>query len=392
MRLLISVFILLFFFSCKNEVSKNVEISTDSSKVFQANRNALAINIDAPLNQLAAAVAGIDSITYTLSQFNQLKNEQWYTYANKMNASWLRYDSLHTLPMTLWRNKELVYDSTHFLFYPFAGADILNAYTLFPDADKYILIGLEPIGSLPDTSVFSNASKFNAYTSAVNASLYAILNFSFFRTISMASDFHQKELNGTVHLLVLFLKRMNLQLVSFNYVAIDANGNEKSFLDYTSLQLDSALNKGCVIKFTDGKEIKQVYYFSVDLSDDKLNRNQGLFTYLAKEGSFNTYLKSASYLMHKTYFSKIRNFILANTSQIVQDDSGIPYRFIDSTKWDVQLYGTYSGPIPMFGGSYQPDFVAAYKAKASLVKPLPFGIGYKYKLGESNLQVIRTKQ
>ena len=62
--------------------------------------------------------------------------------------------------------------------YPFSGPDILNAYTLFQHAKTFIMVGLEPFGSLPDFK--KNADSLNNYFKSVDQSLYAIFNFSFF--------------------------------------------------------------------------------------------------------------------------------------------------------------------------------------------------------------------
>jgi hypothetical protein len=97
-----------------------------------------------------------------------------------------------------------------------------------------------------------------------------------------------------------------------------------------------------------------------------------------------TLIKSASYLLHKPYFSTIRNLILSKTSWIVEDDSGIPYRYFDRA-WDVRLYGKYSDPIPLFKNWKQPDLKEAFSSRKD-IQPLGFAIGYRHP-GESDLLV-----
>ena len=50
----------------------------------------------------------------------------------------------------------------------------------------------------------------------------------------------------------------------------------------------------------------------------------------------------------------------------------------------------YTGTIDLFKGDEQPDLMALYK-DSSKVKPLPFGTGYKYFKGTSNLQLAVKK-
>ncbi|MEA4886125.1 MAG: hypothetical protein VB063_05510, partial [Bacteroides graminisolvens] len=103
-------------------------------------------------------------------------------------------------------------------------------------------------------------------------------------------------------------------------------------------------------------------------------------------GTTVTFIKSASYLMHMTYFSGIREGILNHTSAVLQDDSGIPLPFYDTEKWDVTLYGTFEKPISMFGKYVQPELREAYEQADP--KPLNFRIGYAR---QSNLQIARKK-
>ena len=59
-------------------------------------------------------------------------------------------------------------------------------------------------------------------------------------------------------------------------------------------------------------------------------------------------LKAASYLMHSNNFSQVRDFLLTHSKVILQEDSGIPYRYFAKDKWDIRLYGHYIGPINRF--------------------------------------------
>jgi hypothetical protein len=105
---------------------------------------------------------------------------------------------------------------------------------------------------------------------------------------------------------------------------------------------------------------------------------------------FCTYLKAASCLMHKPYFNQVRNLILNNTTAVLQDDSGIPVKFFDEKNWNVSLYGSYNGVINLFKGDEQPELKVMYQ-DSSKVKMLPFGTGYKFNKGTSNLQLAIRK-
>ena len=96
-----------------------------------------------------------------------------------------------------------------------------------------------------------------------------------------------------------------------------------------------------------------------------------------------SFLKSATYLMHKSYFSIIRNTVLNKSVMVLQDDSGISYKFYDKAKWEISLFGTYTAPISMFKEHYEADLFEAYK---KVSKPINFRYGYNQK---SNLLLAR---
>jgi hypothetical protein len=79
----------------------------------------------------------------------------------------------------------------------------------------------------------------------------------------------------------------------------------------------------------------------------------------------------------------VREFLLANSAVMVQDDSGIPLRFYDAKKWDLQPYGRYLGPIGVFPGRFQQDYAVLFKKS----RAIDFGIGYRWQAHESNLLV-----
>ena len=141
--------------------------------------------------------------------------------------------------------------------------------------------------------------------------------------------------------------------------------------------------------------------FAVNIQNDPYLSRGGLFAkglktrtdlvaYLNGIDIKSTYLKSASYLMHRPTFSIIRNLILNKSQHLLQDDSGIPIKYFDSNIWDLTYYGNYSYPIPLFKERHQEDLKEVYLNKDK-TKPLPFGIGYQFRRGTSNLMRASKK-
>ena len=96
-----------------------------------------------------------------------------------------------------------------------------------------------------------------------------------------------------------------------------------------------------------------------------------------------TYLKAASYLMHGKDFSMIRNVVFDKSKSILQDDSGIAYRYFDKTKWEIHLYGSYTRPGKEFSWINETDLAKAYTDPS--VKPVPFTLGYNWRTRHINL-------
>jgi hypothetical protein len=109
------------------------------------------------------------------------------------------------------------------------------------------------------------------------------------------------------------------------------------------------------IVFSEGDGPKQtLYYFSTNIADDSFERS-GFSAFLTKLGPADSLLKSASYLLHKSHFARVRKLLLNNSETIVQDDSGIPLAYFERRRWRFLAFGRYQGPIPIFANFYQPQ-------------------------------------
>ena len=132
----------------------------------------------------------------------------WQAFTANADKSWAKYHATRTSKIEKWAAAELdsVRAISPTIFYPFSGPDLLNVVTMFPTSKTYVLLGLEPIGSVPHRSTLENPK----LLPAVQASLWSVLNFSFFRTNDMASDLKSVELDGALPLMMLSRKASTL--------------------------------------------------------------------------------------------------------------------------------------------------------------------------------------
>ena len=385
--------------SCESKssktVSEQVKDSTGLSDRPAINNNTLEPTPEFckndSLDELACIISGIQTDKPRFYP-DVVKKKSFQEFSHTFTRKWSEFDTSRlSLLQTFSRNEiRPNVSKCKTLFYPFSGPDFLYANAFFPDANVYILMGLEPVGSLPVFSADETADSTSNYFNALKKSLHAILNFSFFRTVAMKTDLHDQEVNGTVHLLLLFIKRSEFDICSVKPGFIDTSGQWNTLNNFDDLARKISNNKGVEIIFSDTSGIKKtLYYFSIHLEDGALKHNRNLKNYFGLMGNVTTYLKGASYLMHESYFSEIRNYILKKSSTIVQDDSGIAFRYFKTSEfnWEYSLYGNYVKPISLFSYAYQTDLDSLWKVKGS--KSVGFGIGYNFKDKNSNLMIAK---
>lgn len=344
-----------------------------------------------PVNDSLDELAGIIAATCSVSKlFPQITSSPSYqSYWKEFSGRWKHFDSTRVTKLVQFEDSVLskTLDRNSTLFYPFSGPDYLYAGRFFPNAHRYVLVGLEPVGSL-DALSKEKPDSLNGYFNALNTSLNAILKFSFFRTNSMEEDLQKNDLDGVIHLLFLFLKREGNGIVSCKPYSLDSSGQKVPFVSFAEQKLSASKLKGVEIGFVNPEnELKVLDYLCVNLTDYALKKNKGFMKFIARDSTCITYLKGASYLLHKPHFSRIRQSILSRSTAVVQDDSGIALHYFLSSnrKWKFQLYGQYTEPISMFRKLYQPSLDSLYEKQGAV--PLGFGIGYNFKDNNSNLLI-----
>ena len=260
------------------------------------------------------------------------------------------------------------------MFYMFSGPDFLYADTFYSKATTYVLSALEPVGSVPD---LTRVSGLGSTLGDIERSMSSILNLSFFITKHMKTDLHAGAVSGTLPILYVFLARTGKTIRDVSLISLDESGT----VHFSSDDAGKNPTRGVRITFagSDGVE-KMLYFFSTDLSNSGV-RSSGFLKFCATLAPGNSLIKSASYLLHAGNFSVIRDFLLANSATIIQDDSGIPLNDYDQKKWRFFPFGHYAGPIAIFPGRYQPAYAELFRRS----QPMDFGIGYRYRISDSNL-------
>ncbi len=307
--------------------------------------------------------------------------KEWSDYAESLDGSWNYLSRVRLAAMRAWGNSELGGSraETGTVFYPFSGPDDLYADTLFPDSKVLLMAGLEPVGTMPDLEKLQQDGKLGPYLAQVKTSLFTILAASFFKTKDMKTDFNNQLVDGLMPAMIVFLAREGYPINGIQYIVLAHDGT-------LHLRGEGHGVPGVQITYGDGRTL---LYFQADLGNDGLKDNPGFVRLMQRLAPGITYLKAASYLLYEGYFSTIRDAILDDSIAVVEDDSGIPLKDFNPTRWQVIPYGNYTGPINLFKDKNQPDLTAFYASTPH--QPLSFGSGYKFTASVSSLLVAKKK-
>lgn len=315
----------------------------------------------------------------------------WYEHQNWMKLQW---DQVQTRlrAMQHWRAQELrIRDAqSKTLLYPFSGPDFLNSYTLVPDHARYIFFGLEVPGRLPDLESHS-ATQFEQLLQDMRDALFDVFERNYFITDHMTRQLTTPQLKGTLPTIATMMALMNLQIVRIE--PVDLFPELTSTYKQPGADRPRKLMRGVRIAFTGANpaSVQELYYFSLDASDKALEFYPDFLNWVGRNRPATAFLKSASYLLHDNQFAKTREMLLASADFVIQDDSGIPYRFLAQPPWKVRFYGEYAKPIPSLSYGYDPHLESAYQTRKN-VPALPFPFGYHGKSGKSGLITASRKR
>lgn len=381
----------LILFSCQSNRSNVPNDSLTEAPTKQEIKTDSALQlppVDPKWNRFALMLSG-DTNLY---QKNNPNIAIWKNYALNNSAKWdVLYQKI-ALPIQQWVTEQQYNQKypSRTLLYPFAGGDFFYANLFFPDKDTIIMVGLEPPGFLfnPDTL---EQELLATYLRDLEKSLFFPHKLGFFRTKSMAIDFEKGLLNGTVHTCLYYLAKANKQIHYVKAMNFDNNGD---FCDVADIGTIKHGKKGYRIGYAakDDKQVKELIYFAENLANSGVyytyNQVKSLIPaakFMEKHHNTTAFFKAATYLMHKSYFSWIRNTCTNASNLILQDDSGIPLKLLEKSGYKVQLLGNYTRTIPLFNNLFQPDLKERYQQEQP--EKLPFTIGYNAQYGECNMQL-----
>jgi hypothetical protein len=303
------------------------------------------------------------------------KDPGWQRHAKFFDSAFGQLEQRQLSKIRTWADANLAAPRPT-MFYMFSGPDFLYADAFYSKATTYVLSALEPVGSVPDLTRLPRGG-IGAALYHVEHSMGSILSFSFFITKMMKADLRAGQLNGTLPILYVFLARSGKTIRDVAPIALDDRG--AAYFGNENPGPNATRGVRIIFAGPDGTE-RTLYYFSTDLSNSGV-RSSGFLKFCATLAPGNSLIKSASYLLHSGNFTTVRDFLLANSVTMIQDDSGIPLAYYNPKKWRLFPFGRYAGPIGEFPGRYQEQYAELFRR----AQPMDFGIGYRWRSHESNL-------
>lgn len=291
----------------------------------------------------------------------QARSGDYHTHAVELDYLWRKMGAVRTLRQSQYYHHDLRphVGSPSTVVYPFGGPDIMYVTAMFPRASTYVLIGLEPAGNVPAVPGNNTIARLSALRSVMDKPL----RHGYYLT---------KEMKNAPDVTTIMMTSLGLMGADVKDVrSVSVAGKPATEIRFRSPHGGN----------------KKAIYVSADLSNSGFG---SLKPWLDGYSGGAAYFKASSYLPHSASFSGIRDWVLGNAKVVLQDDSGIPYRYYDANQWDATLFGTYDRPIPLFSERRQSDLAAAYDAAGPLAR-MPFGSGYHVHMRDANLQVYKRK-
>ncbi|MCU0655487.1 MAG: hypothetical protein MUF64_09430 [Polyangiaceae bacterium] len=290
--------------------------------------------------------------------------------------------------MSGWAKQKLLPLEQGTVLYPFGGPDLITAHRLYPGARRYVLVALQE-GGAPPTLEGLSERELEQTLGLYQRVFDAFSRRGFFLTMHLGAGYQTpRAARGICGLLMAFAEREGLRVVDVEPVrwskdgeVEEAPGQRSSQEQWSSLRMHLERREG------GGRVL--VDYLQIDLSDVALRRDEGARRLLERTSREAVILKAASHLPQQAGFSIVRGLLLEQATQILQDETGLPYRDLERG-FDIRLFGAFRAVNGLFDGRPQRELGVAYATREG-IEPLPFDLGYRKVAGSALMVATRPR-
>ena len=292
--------------------------------------------------------------------------------------------------------------------YPFGGGDLAGALVTYPEAKEVTTISLEHAG---DPTRLAKLTKAQLKTALANyrAAVYGLM------TLNDSTSENMRKLErggipGQLSFHMMGVAAHGYEPVSLRYFTLADDGSVKYLTasDVETLRPKTAKKKRSSWVDTDFSEaftnmelqfrklgdakapVITHRHFAANLANDGFS-GSALEKHLLAKGKVVAMTKAASYLLWNSYFSGIRDYLLANMAWMASDATGIPNRFAKKAGFTQTTYGVFEGPFleeaePSTGEAMVKLWASQPRRK------LPFRYGYPDNNKHVHLMITEPKK
>ncbi len=332
---------------------------------------------DAVATDVARVLAGLapfDAARYQTAT----SRPAWQAYREEIGRNWSRLDRERLAPMRAWSGREVAAAAgpCDTLFYPFGGPDLLNAYVLFPECSRYLLFGLEPVGTMPSLEG-EDPRGVDSLVTELRTSLSDVFVRDYFITREMMTELKTQEVNGTLPLLLAFLARLDARIVDVRM--------ESPWAEITAVANPAPVqgpSAGAPRKPPQRPTSVTIRFTTASLEpgpDGVLRARANGERRVRQAGGAPDVSRAACALYDAPQVGVVSasrqpvlegaSAVLEHSRAVLQDDTGVPFRFFDRNTWQLTLFGKYSSPVKDFNYGAQPDLEAAYREQRRRARP-----------------------
>ncbi|HEY4177262.1 MAG TPA: hypothetical protein VGM90_10535 [Kofleriaceae bacterium] len=310
--------------------------------------------------------------------------------------------------------------------YPFAGADLSTALTVYPDADEITTLSLEPagdprtldvlrqnpgrvkaakvtktkpekpkmsgenydpeidtIGTTP--AIIQGKQGLDRALAVIQYELHFLYHVNFSNTLNMIDAMRGGQLPTQLVFGLSALQVHGYEVVSLRYFKLSKTGEIEYLTDADIKKAPDPLKgkastnnrifANAELRFKKPGGRVQIYrHIQVNLDDDHLKEDPRVIKHLELKGDISAMTKAASYLLSWTQFQTIRNYLLGHVQWMVSDATGIAPRWGTPAGFTYETYGEFAKAHIGAGNGIAPEWKAEWEKEPK--RPLAFRFGY----------------
>ncbi|MCG8419312.1 MAG: hypothetical protein MJE77_15370 [Proteobacteria bacterium] len=278
------------------------------------------------------------------------------------------------------------------VFYPFGGGDLISALVTYPDATEITTVSLEHAGD-PRRLARLTGEPLRDHLAAYRVAVLGLLRNHDSASAALRT-LERGPIPGQLSFFIQALAIMEYEPISLRFFRIEPDGSLRYYTrsEIAALETKKARRKAMSWVDTDysvafsnmelrfrrrgagaGKPVKIHRHIAANLNNDRFP-DSPLHKHLLAKGKVAAMTKAASYLLWTAYFSKLRDYLLANMVFMISDSTGIPPLHADKAGFEQITFGRFTGSFLEASELHNQAFRELWESQPNRV--LRFRYGY----------------